>query len=497
MSMLSEQASGKPCPGTFQAISMMTAQFPTDSPYRTSPEQVIQWLGDGQGQALAFLPESASPRKLGETLVALANARGGTLLLGVTAAGQVTGLVSPQKAQDRAVAAALMADPPLVLPLPEVITIPGPEEHVVCVVHVPPGLPHVYSVKGQYLTRAGKQNHVLTTPQLRRLMTERGEASFESLPVPNARRSDLNDRLAAAYLERLSGLTATSMSAALLTRGCLKATPEGDFLPTYAGILLFGHYPQQFLPSAEVIAVRYAGQTMSDEFVREDIRGTLPEQIRRAEAFIGANVRRGMRIRGFAREEEAEYPLAVAREAVVNAVAHRDYAARGDSVRLLMFSDRLEVYSPGRLPGHVTLENLVEERFSRNEVIVQVLSDLGFIERLGYGIDRMIVAMQEADLPAPRFEETAAGFRVTIFGRGQDLVSSQPQAQRWGNLILNPRQEQALAYLAEVGRITNREYQQLCPDVSPETIRRDLADLVDKDLLIKIGEKRATYYILK
>ena len=210
-----------------------------------------------------------------------------------------------------------------------------------------------------------------------------------------------------------------------------------------------------------------------------------------------ANVRRGMRISGFTREEVPEYPLAVAREAVVNAVAHRDYSQRGDGIRLLMFSDRLEVYSPGRLPGHVTLENLVEERFSRNEVIVQVLSDLGFIERLGYGIYRMIASMREAGLPAPRFEETTAGFRVTLFGHGDGLVSRAPQEQRWGNLLLNPRQEEALAYLAEKGRITNREYQQLCPNVSPETIRRDLADLVDKGMLLKIGEKRATYYILK
>jgi ATP-dependent DNA helicase RecG len=105
--------------------------------------------------------------------------------------------------------------------------------------------------------------------------------------------------------------------------------------------------------------------------------------------------------------------------------------------------------------------------------------------------------MHEAGLPAPSFEETAAGFRVTLAGHGHNLISSQPQSQRWGNLLLNPRQEQALTYLAERGRITNREYQQLCPDVSAETIRRDLADLVDQGLLLKIGEKRATYYIMK
>jgi ATP-dependent DNA helicase RecG len=185
------------------------------------------------------------------------------------------------------------------------------------------------------------------------------------------------------------------------------------------------------------------------------------------------------------------------REAIVNAVAHRDYQIRGDEIRVLLFSDRMEVYSPGRLPGHVTIQNLVDERFSRNEIIVQVLSDLGFIERLGYGVDRMLRLMAQAGLPAPRFEETAAGFKVTLVGHGTALISDATDARRWRHLGLNRRQEAALAYLAEEGRITNREYQELCPDVSSETIRRDLVDLVHRNLLLKIGDKRATYYIFK
>jgi ATP-dependent DNA helicase RecG len=204
-----------------------------------------------------------------------------------------------------------------------------------------------------------------------------------------------------------------------------------------------------------------------------------------------------VRLSGLERSEETEYPLAAVREAIVNAVAHRDYQVRGDEIRVLMFGDRIEFYSPGRLPGHVTVENLVDERFSRNETIVQVLSDLGFIERLGYGIDRMIRLAAEAGLDRPRFEETAAGFQVTLLSPGRTLISDEADARRWRHLGLNERQEKALAYLAEQGRITNREYQELCPDVSAETIRRDLADLVSKNLLLKIGEKRATYYILK
>ena len=205
----------------------------------------------------------------------------------------------------------------------------------------------------------------------------------------------------------------------------------------------------------------------------------------------------GVRLVGLERVEEPEYPVKAVREAIVNAVAHRDYQIRGDEIRLLLFSDRIEFYSPGRLPGHITVDNLVDERFSRNEAIVQVLSDMGFIERLGYGIDRMLRLMADAKLPEPRFEETAAGFRVTLLGHGAGLLGLDTSGRRWRQLNLNDRQEKALAFLAEHDRITNRDYQELCPDVSPETIRRDLADLVDKDLILKIGDKRATYYIFK
>jgi ATP-dependent DNA helicase RecG len=285
-------------------------------------------------------------------------------------------------------------------------------------------------------------------------------------------------------------------------------------MPTVAGILLFGRAPQQFVRSAEIICVRYAGDEMSDEFVRQDISGMLVEQIRQAEAFVFGNMRREMKINGLARQDSTEYPLAVVREAIVNAVCHRDYSIRGEGIRVFMFSNRLEVYSPGRLPGHVTLHNLKDERYSRNEAIVAVLSDMGYIERLGYGIDRMISTMTEHGLPAPHFEETAAGFKVTLESAAVEQPASSllfpspaansPAAKSpllspalLAHTPLTERQQQALLFIQKHGRITNSDYQALAPDVSAETIRRDLADLVEKNLLLRIGEKRATYYILK
>jgi ATP-dependent DNA helicase RecG len=180
----------------------------------------------------------------------------------------------------------------------------------------------------------------------------------------------------------------------------------------------------------------------------------------------------------------------------VNAIAHRDYNVQGDSIHLNIFSDRLEVTSPGGLPGPITLTNIYQARFSRNPVIVQVLADLGYVERLGYGLDRVVTLMRENSLSAPRLEEVARTFRVTLFNTPTQDTSSR-DISKYQLLDINPRQSSALNFLGTHRRITNREFQELCPEVHPETLRRDLADLVSRGVLIKIGEKRATYYILK
>lgn len=489
-----------------------------------SADELREVVQSGQSDHAAFLSAKISARRLAETLAALANANGGIALLGVTASGGFQQDVDAAALRELIGEASLLTEPPLILPSPQVMAHPHLDRldaraaesgrGAIVVVQVPPGLPHVYHVNGAYLTRQQMQNQPLNTAMLRQLLLERGDRGFEELAAPGATLEELNPRRVERYLLRIGAAPDADAVQLLASRGCVTFVREAgsdaeepnaaddapissQAVPTIAGLLLFGRNPQRLLRSAELICVRYMGTSMSDEFVRQEIVGTLPEQIQQAETFVTANMRRGMRITGMAREETTEYPLAVVREAIVNAIAHRDYSQHGEGIRLIMYSDRMEVYSPGRLPGHVTLDNLVDERYSRNEALVAVLTDLGYIERLGYGIDRMIATMREAGLKAPLFEETAAGFKVTLYSAGVDLVSPQPAKQPWGHAFLNERQESALAFVQQTGRITNSEYQELIPDVSAETIRRDLADLVEKNLLLRIGSKRATYYILK
>ncbi|MEP7198341.1 MAG: ATP-binding protein [Chloroflexota bacterium] len=455
--------------------------------------EVQQLLANGAGQNVVPCAENISARELAVTLIALANADGGTVIVGADGDGQLVGLKSPERAHEVAMRAFVMCNPPLMLPLPEQVVV---DEQVLLLLHVPKGMPHVYNLRGKYLIRDEKRNIALGARRLRQLLLERGEVGHESQVVSGATQADLDDRKIRNYLNAVEAFGDVEPADVLAQRGCLRKE-GGELRPTVAGMLLFGRMPEAFGHPSCILLAHYTGTQMSDDFAKEEIHDTLPEQIRRAENFIVAHMRKSSRLNRLEREEKLEYPRAAIREVIVNAVAHRDYSIRGDDIRVTMFSDRIEVYSPGRLPGHVTVKNIVDERFSRNDIIVQLLADLGYIERLGYGIDRLLRLMKENGLPRPRFAETANGFKVTLFGPGDAFKVEAVDSARWRRMNLNERQERALRWLQQNQRITNRDYHELYPDVSEETLRRDLVELVDKNILLKIGDKKATYYIFK
>lgn len=455
-------------------------------------QEVHTLLGRGMGTTLHWLPGDFQIARLAIILAGMANSVGGVVLLGISPrSGHIQGIEDPEEVRDRVFQATLMADPALVLPLPRLIQV---DQMQVVWITVPPGLPHVYSLEGRYLGRDGTQTNPLSARQLRQLLLERGVVQFESQTPPNATLDDLDWQKVGEYIKTLKLPEEESPENILIQRGCLGR----DGHPTYAALLLFGRYPQQWLPNATILATRFSGVIYADRFLKQDISGTLPEQIRQVEAFTRQNLRSVVRLMGLTRQETTEYPLEAVREILVNAVVHRDYNLQGDNIHLNLFADRIEVQSPGGLPGPVTLDNLLDARFSRNAVIVQVLSDLGFVERLGYGLDRVVKVMQQQNLRPPRFEELAGTFRVTLYGESvARLQTDEIDLAAYREMELNPRQEMALVFLSKYRRITSRDFQDLCPDVHPETLRRDLAELVSRDMLIKVGDKRATYYILK
>jgi ATP-dependent DNA helicase RecG len=467
--------------------------------------EILSLISGGMGSTLHWFPEDVSLTTLASTLVGMANSDGGTVVLGVSSrAGELVGVNDPEQSCEHVFQAALLVDPTLVLPIPRQITVrkAGMTKPAnLLLVTIPSGLPHVYSLDGRYFGRQGAQTNLLPARQLYRLLNQRGTVQFESRLVPDASLADLDEAQVMAYAHQLGNVPEDDLNRAcefLIRRGCLKRLGD-EIQLTYAAILLFGHHPEQWLPNASILAGRFPGMVLSDSYVKRDITGSLPEQLKQAEDFLQANLKMVVRLVGLQHEEAPEYPYEAVRELLVNAVAHRDYNLQGDNIHLNIFANRLEITSPGSLPGPVTLKNLLYARFARNAIISQVLSDLGFIERLGYGLDRVVEVTRIAGLLPPQFEELAGTFRVTLFSSlaGTSPDGKSPDLSIYLQLDLNQRQQLALSQLATQRRITSHEYQALCPEVHAETLRRDLADLVSRGIIIKVGDKKSTYYILK
>jgi ATP-dependent DNA helicase RecG len=451
-------------------------------------------LTTGPGSNAEILsPALATAERMAQSMVAFANGQGGYLIVRLD---RLPSDVHPDAIRDHASQAMLASEPHLIVPLPYVLPA-SPAAPVALVIEIPSGLPHIYGLDGRYYMRDGTHNSILPAKSLRNLLLTRSEGTWEAMQPPGSNLDDMDwSKAIAAYASRMGSEDLPAVQNLLVHRGCLVRRGKG-FRPTSAGLLLFGIDPQSWVRGAEVLAVRYAGTTIGDIFTRQAITGRLPDQIRQAEMFVADNLSRQAKVKeGWQREEEMAYPSSMLREAIVNAIAHRDYRITGNQVLLLMFGDRIEVHSPGRLPGHVTLANFVHERYSRNEAIMQVLCDMGFVERLGHGIDRILSAAKECELPTPEFRETDAGFVVSLYCRPATAANTSAPEKRL-LMAQNQRIEKMMAFIKVKGQITSREYQELCPGITAESLRRDFTEMVEQGLILRVGDKRGTYYISK
>jgi ATP-dependent DNA helicase RecG len=350
---------------------------------------------------------------------------------------------------------------------------------------------------GRVLIRSGAKNRPLGGQEILKLASAKSTGDFESEPVPNTSKVNFSDKVLTEYLKKRTERTKRPINEdqdeLLREIGAL----DEDHTATMGGLLLFNDYPQQWLPQSSVVFVKFVGKSPRGEnglagyTRREEITGPLPRLIERAWNLIWSEMAVSAVVKGLEREETTEYPQFAVREAIVNAVCHRDYRLKGRRIEIRMYSDRLEVISPGGLPGFITVENIKDEHFSRNPRLVNGLFQWGYIEELGLGIDRMIEVMEKAGHKPPSFDARPYSFAVTLFNQREQQALPQ-----WARST-NHRQTKALEYIRNNGSITNREYRSLCQGVSAETLRLDLVDMVDKGILVKLGSKKGTYYILK
>ncbi len=314
-------------------------------------------------------------------------------------------------------------------------------------------------------------------------------SACDSATLRHLSRKRIDWFLEAARRERGFPLKPNTATKALLTHLNLL---DGS-RPTNAAVVLFGSDPQKFHRPAETKCVHCHGTNYRRPFASQQIYGgDLFEQVDQARDFVLSKINRsvGTRAGGSTAPATYELPPDAVGEAIVNAVAHRDYNSNG-SVEIRLFPDRLEIWNPGSLPGNLTPESLREDHPSlpNNPLIAETLYLARYIEKAGSGTQAMIELCRGAGLPEPDFEQRPGSFVTTLW---RDWLTDEVLA----GYDLDPRMLAAIQTLKSSPKLTSADYQSVA-GVPPKTASRDLKRLVEKGLLVKHGERRGTYYTFK
>lgn len=357
-------------------------------------------------------------RDLGKTLVAMANAEGGTIAIGLSD-GRCEGVDDRPSAQNQWRQAGLdHTQPPVRF---EVALLPcvnhrGSGDHLF-VIMVPPGDQVHTTMRDEAFLRVGDEDRRLSFEQRVELRYDRGDTTFETtLSRTYGQAATLNEDSVAYYAQRVGHPDRRRLLQArdLITR-------DGE--PFTAALLLFGTRPQQVYPEAYVRVLRYSGKerlTGTAQNLVGDVRceGRLPQQIDTAREAVREALPQHKSLGPDGRFGWFDIvPEEVWLEALVNAVIHRAYSNFGDHIRITIFDDRVEVANPGRFPGVASAQDLANvPRFARNPRIARVMADLSYGQELGEGLRRMAAVMEASGRRRPVLRQTSGGVEITLFG---------------------------------------------------------------------------------
>lgn len=375
-------------------------------------------IKQGENLTIEFKREWA--RDIGEKMASFANTQGGFLIVGVEKNGAIVGIPSAEweRLEESVANAARSCQPPLAPRIERVEY----EPETVMLVHIERSM-EVHQAGGVTWIRVGSTTRAASPEEMTRLLQDRGKLATDEFVVAGARYEDLQIEKIARYVElrarasapRLAnGRELPEIAAAL----ALVKRQDDVWLPTVAGVLFFAKYPQQFIQQSTLRALRFQGDEIASSWIldRAGITGTLDEIIDSAVSFVGRNMKVARQI-GVTTREIPEYPLNAVREAVANAVVHRDYTIGGREVLIRMFANRLEIESPGGLAGNVTLTMLGQRRFARNPHLADIAFELGKAERAGTGVPRIQHELQALGAPVAEFRATPDTFMVVFTSR--------------------------------------------------------------------------------
>jgi len=476
-------------------------------------EELGLLLKQEQGQFLDFVsayeykkggtqkkPSEYLARDIARLLAGMANADGGTVLVGVEPDKTVTGIpYQPDEIQALIQSPQAMLSPPLhpscqKMPLGNLVLLKF-EVGSSLEVHRVAG--------GRTFYRVATENPSLPPEQIQNLKDSKRYFFYERQHVLDASWEDLDDTAIAAFTEKVDDPRDPKV---ILGQAYHLVDSSRDKTSlTMAALLLFAKDPSRWHPRCGIDFVKYEGterQHGSSLNVVKRIRFEAPlcRLIDEAVGRIREQVRERTILHDLFFRERLEYPTFAWQEALVNAVAHRDYSLTGAPIEMWMFDDHIEVRSPGLPPSPVTVEQLRQQKrlhFSRNPLLVRVLADLGYLREIGEGIPRIFQEMDHHGLRPPEF--STEGFIFTVMLHNTPIYDEA--TLRWlnqfGASTINFRQRRLLAYAYSHGKSFSTADYQRVGEVDRDTAYREVRAMVKLGIVAPLKPKSRAYRIIE
>jgi len=448
--------------------------------------EIVKLLKEGESETVEFKPSLSQTDKVIESISAFSNANGGTIVIGVSDKGEVLGADIGKRTIENLANRIKQNTDPVIYPS---ISIENVEGKNIIVIEVRESKSKPVFAFDKVYKRVGKSNQRVSSGEIRKLALEGKKVYWDEEICEDASLEDIDEDKVRWFLRRAKYERRLELDPETPLRESLeKLELLRDGKLTNAAVLLFGKNPQRFFIQSETRCARFKGLKPLEFIDMKVFGGNIIDQRENALEFVKEHIRLHAEIKGTERVERWEYPIEAIREAITNAICHRNYET-ASNVQIRIFDDRIEVWGCGPLPEPLTPEDLKREHKSilRNPQIGKSFFLIKFIEQWGTGTNRMIEQCLGHGLPEPLFEEVAGDFVVTFrkYNITEEILNE-----------LNDRQRKAIEYLLKHKKITNKEYREINPNISDRTALNDLNELIHKNIIVAKGEKKYRYYIL-
>ena len=454
-----------------------------------------------------------SLQDLANEIASFANSNGGIIAVGICDDGKIEGfnVYGKDKLNDcqKVVTNFLKNTPTYRTELIEIKNEKGEDDNLL-LFHIEPELNYlIRNNKDEVFCRQGDSSIKLNANQIRSLEYDRKERDFEAEVLLESSINDIDTEVMKIYKKKID--TDLSDEEVLKARGFLREK-DGKYHLTKAGMLLFGKNPSIYLPSARVRVLKFEGtefQVGTEMNIIKDrtFDKCLYRTLEQAREFINSQLREFTHLnQDGVFETVAEYPEFAWYEGLVNAVCHRDYSNSGEYIIVKLFDDRLEISSPGRLGGFVTLETMKNKRYSRNPQIARVLNEMGLVRELNEGVKRIYSEMQRFYLKDPIYSEPDRNSVLLVLdnniavraNRKQETLKNMDVMKDKWDLLSYP-ERQILQVINDKGSVTSEDVRKII-NRGKTTAVKLLNRLMELDLIVWTGtSKKDTHgtYIMK